>query len=218
MSFLREATDRRVKVTLPGPFTMGQQLVDEHYGDPEALALDLAAALNEEIHELVAAGADVVQLDEPWLRNDPQAAGRYAVSAIDRALDGVPIETVIHLCFGYAAVVGTDKPSGYSFLAPLANSTADTISIEAAQPRLDLGVLADLAPKRVMLGVIDLADPAVESAEVVADRIRDALAYMPAERLLAAPDCGMKYLPRGTAFGKLASLAAGAAVVRLELT
>ncbi|MEZ5853871.1 MAG: uroporphyrinogen decarboxylase family protein [Hyphomicrobiaceae bacterium] len=218
MTFLRANTDRVAKITLPGPFTMSQQAKDEHYKDPEALAMDLAAAVNAEAHELVAAGADVIQLDEPWVRNDPDAARRYAVKAINRALEGITAATVVHLCFGYAAVVpGETKPTGYSFLAELAGTNANTISIEAAQPKLDLAVLKDLAPKTVMLGVIDLNDPAIETAEVVAGRIRAALKYLPPERLMPAPDCGMKYLPRDTAFGKLKALADGAAIVRAEL-
>jgi 5-methyltetrahydropteroyltriglutamate--homocysteine methyltransferase len=218
MAFLRANTTRVAKITLPGPFTMSQQAKDEHYRDPEALAMDLAAAVNAEARELVAAGADVIQLDEPWVRNDPAAARRYAVKAIDRALEGIAVTKVVHLCFGYAAVVpGETKPSGYSFLAELAACAADQISIEAAQPKLDLGVLKDLAPKTVMLGVIDLGDAKVESAEAVAERIRAALKYLPPERLVPAPDCGMKYLPRATAFGKLKALADGAAIVRREI-
>jgi 5-methyltetrahydropteroyltriglutamate--homocysteine methyltransferase len=219
MAFLRAHTDRPAKITLPGPFTMSQQAKDEHYGDSEALAMDLAAAVNAEAHALVAAGADVIQLDEPWVRNDPAAARRYAVKAIDRALAGLTVPTVVHLCFGYAAVVpGETKPSGYSFLAELAETAADQISIEAAQPRLDLGVLRDLGRKTVLLGVLDLGDPNVETAETVAARIRQALAFLPPERLVPAPDCGMKYLPRATAFGKLRALAEGARIVRRELS
>ena len=219
MAFLRRHTDRVAKITLPGPFTMSQQAEDHHYRDGEALAMDMAAAVNEEVHALVAAGADVVQLDEPWVRNDPAAARRYAVKAIDRALAGVKVPTVVHLCFGYAAVVpGETKPAGYAFLAELAQCRADTISIECAQPRLDLGVLRDLAPKQVMVGVLDLSDPAVEAAGTVAARIRSALQFMPAERLVPAPDCGMKYLPRAVASGKAKALADGAAIVRRELT
>jgi len=174
--------------------------------------------VNEEAHDLVAAGADVIQLDEPWVRNDPEAAKRIAVKAIDRALRGLSVPTIVHVCFGYAAVVHSDKPSGYSFLPQLADSTAAQISIEAAQPQLDLGILADLAGKTVVLGVIDLGDPKVESPERVAQRIRDALRYVPAERLVPAPDCGMKYLTREIAFGKLQALSAGAALARRELT
>ena len=218
MEFLRRHTSRVAKITLPGPFTMSQQAEDQHYRDGEALAMDFAAAVNEEAHALVAAGADVIQLDEPWVRNDPEAARRYAVKAIDRALAGLAVPTVVHLCFGYAAVLaGETKPSGYAFLAELAGSAAETISIECAQPRLDLGVLADLAPKKVMLGVLDLADPTVETAETVARRIRAGLAHLPAERLVPAPDCGMKYLSRTVAFGKAKALADGAAIVRREL-
>jgi 5-methyltetrahydropteroyltriglutamate--homocysteine methyltransferase len=179
--------------------------------------MDFAAAVNAEVHDLQAAGADVIQLDDPWLRNDPEAAKRIAVKAIDRALSGLSVPTVVHLCFGYAAVVNTQKPTGYSFLPQLADCAADQISIEAAQPKLDLGILSDLAGKTIMLGVIDLGDPAVETPELVAQRIRDALRYVPAERLVPAPDCGMKYLARDVAFGKLRALSAGAAMVRREL-
>jgi 5-methyltetrahydropteroyltriglutamate--homocysteine methyltransferase len=217
MQFLRANTDRPAKITLPGPFTMAQQALNEFYRDPEEMAMDFAAAVNAEAHDLQAAGADVIQLDEPWLRNDPDAAKRYAVPAINRALAGIAVPTALHLCFGYAAVMRQQKPTGYSFLPQLAATAAAQISIEAAQPRLDLGVLTDLAPKTIVLGVIDLADPAVETAEIVAARIRAALARVPAERLIAAPDCGMKYLPRDVAFGKLGALSAGARAVRASL-
>ncbi|MBL8381521.1 MAG: hypothetical protein JNM90_00485 [Burkholderiales bacterium] len=217
LRFLRENTDRRIKITLPGPFTMAQQAKDEHYGDLEAMAMGFADAVNAEVRDLAAAGADVIQLDEPWLRNDPESARRFAVKAINRALDGVTVPTVVHLCFGYAAVVPGQKPTGYSFLAELADSRADQISIECAQPKLDMGMLSDLANKKILLGVIDLADPAVESAETVASRIRAGLKHVAAERLIPAPDCGMKYLPRATAYGKLKALADGAAIVRREL-
>ena len=214
--FLKKNTTRQVKITLPGPFTMAQQAQDDYYRDEEALALAFAAAVNEEIRDLKAAGADVVQIDEPWLQARHERAARYGVKAIDRALEGIPGTTVVHLCFGYAAAV-KDKPSGYSFLPQLAGSRATQVSIEAAQPKLDLGVLRELAPKGILLGVIDLADPKVESAEAVAARIRAALAHVGPERLVAAPDCGMKYLPRPVAFGKLKALAEGAALVRREL-
>jgi 5-methyltetrahydropteroyltriglutamate--homocysteine methyltransferase len=197
---------------------MSQQARNEFYRDDEELALDFAAAVNGEAHDLVAAGADVIQLDEPWLRNDPQAAKRYAVKAINRALDGVRVPTVVHLCFGYAAVVKGEKPTGYAFLPQLADSVAAQISIEAAQPKLDLGVLRELSGKTIMLGVLDLGDAAVETADVVAARIRRGLDFVAPERLVPAPDCGMKYLARDVAFGKLQALAAGAAVVRGELT
>ena len=179
--------------------------------------MDYAAAVNEEAHELVKAGADVIQLDEPWLRNNPEEAKRYAVKVINRALQGITVPTVVHLCFGYAAVVTGGKPTGYAFLPQLADSIAQQISIESAQPKIDLGVLKDLAPKKVMLGVIDLNDPEIETPQKVADRIRAGLKFMTPDKLLPAPDCGMKYLPRATAFGKLKSLAAGAAIVRKEL-
>jgi 5-methyltetrahydropteroyltriglutamate--homocysteine methyltransferase len=218
MAFLRRNTDKQAKITLPGPFTMSRQAVNEHYRDAEEMVMDYAAAVNAEVRDLEKAGADVIQLDEPWLRQDPAAAKRIAVRAIDRALEGVSVPTVVHLCFGYAAVVTGQKPVGYSFLPELAACAADQISIEAAQPKLDLGVLQDLAPKKVMLGVIDLADPAAETPALVADRIRAALKHVAPERLVPAPDCGMKYLPRDLAFAKLSALARGAALVRAELT
>jgi 5-methyltetrahydropteroyltriglutamate--homocysteine methyltransferase len=217
MEFLRRNTDARTKITLPGPFTMAQQVHDEAYGDIDALVMDLAAAVNEEALALQAAGADVIQLDEPWLRNDPEAAKRIAVPALNRALRGLTAQTAVHLCFGYAALVAQDKPSGYSFLGELADTTADQISIEAAQPNLDLGILSELAGKTVVLGVIDLSDMTVETPEQVAERLRAALKYLPADKLVGAPDCGMKYLPRDIAYAKLRSLAAGAALVRGEL-
>jgi 5-methyltetrahydropteroyltriglutamate--homocysteine methyltransferase len=217
MQFLRRHTDRPAKITLPGPFTMAQQAKNEFYEDMEALAMDLAAAVNEEARDLQAAGADLIQLDEPWLRNDPEGAKRYAVPAINRALEGLTVPTALHLCFGYAAVVRHQKPTGYSFLPQLAATTAQQISIEAAQPRLDLGVLADLAGKTIILGVIDLADPAVETMDQVTARIRAGLARVTADRLVLAPDCGMKYLPRDTAFGKLRALVDGAHAVRAQL-
>ena len=215
VEFLRKNTTRRIKITLPGPFTMTQQAQDDHYGDEEAVAMAFAAAVNEEIRDLKAAGADVIQLDEPWLQARHERAARYGVKAINRALEGIAGTTVVHLCFGYAAAV-KEKPSGYSFLPQLADTPATQISIEAAQPRLDLGVLRDLAPKTVMLGVLDLGDPKVESAETVAARIRAGLAHVGAERLVAAPDCGMKYLSREVAYGKLRALAEGAALVRRQ--
>ncbi len=217
VEFLRRQTAHPIKVTLPGPFTLAQQAQDEHYGDEEALAFAYAGAVNEEARDLKAAGADVIQLDEPWLEARPDRAARYGVKAINRALAGIPGPTAVHLCFGYAATV-TGKASVYAFLGELADSAIGQISIEAAQPKLDLAVLRDLAPKTVVLGVLDLGDPSIESAEEVARRIRAALRHVPAERLVPAPDCGMKYLARATAFGKLSALAAGAALVRSELT
>jgi 5-methyltetrahydropteroyltriglutamate--homocysteine methyltransferase len=219
MEFLRRNTDRAAKITLPGPFTMSQQAKNEFYKDDEELAMALAAAVNAEALELQKAGADVIQFDEPWVRNDPAAARRYAVKAINRALQGLTIPTVVHVCFGYAAVVpGETKPSGYSFLAELADTTAEQISIEAAQPRLDLGILSDLSSKKIMLGVIDLGDPQIETAAVIADRIRNGLKYVAADRLIPAPDCGMKYMPRHIAFGKLKAMCDAAAIVRKEVS
>ncbi len=218
MQFLRANTDRIAKITLPGPFTMSQQAVNEFYKDAEEMVMDYAVAVNAEARDLEKAGADIIQLDEPWLRNDPEAAKRVAVPAINRALEGLKVPTIVHLCFGYAALVpGETKPVGYSFLPQLADSNADQISIEAAQPKLDLGVLADLAPKSVLLGVIDLNDPKAETPQVVAERIRAGLKHLGPDKLIPAPDCGMKYLPRPLAFAKLQALAAGAAIVRREL-
>jgi 5-methyltetrahydropteroyltriglutamate--homocysteine methyltransferase len=218
-AFLRSNTMRKTKVTLPGPFTLSQQGLNEHYKDADDMVMDFAAAVNVEARALQAAGCDYIQLDEPWLRHDPDAARRIAVPAINRALDGITVPTIVHLCFGYAALVSSDKkPVGYSFLGELSACAADQISIEAAQPRLDLGVLRDLAPKTIMLGVLDLNHPTAETAGLVADRLRQALQYVPMDRLVAAPDCGMKYLPRDVAFAKLKALADGAAMVRAEMT
>jgi len=217
VEFLRANTDRRIKITLPGPFTMAQQVVDEHYKDLEAMTMDFAAAVNQEVLALAKAGAEVIQLDEPWLRNNPEAARRFAVKAIDRALAGLQCETALHLCFGYAQLV-TNKPQGYAFLPELAQSSAQQISIESAQPKIDLGVLADLKGKKVILGVIDLGDATVETPEKVAERLRAALKHCAPDQLIAAPDCGMKYLPRAVAFGKLKALVDGAAIVRREVS
>ena len=214
--FLLANASHATKITLPGPFTLSQQAENAFYADEEEMAMDYAIAVNEELRALKASGVDVVQLDEPWVRTAPDKAARYGVKAINRALDGIAGPTIVHLCFGYAAMV-RNKPAGYAFLPQLAESAAAQISIEAAQPRLDLGVLRDLSGKTIVLGVLDLNDPAVETAEDVAARLRQALPYVPAERLVAAPDCGMKYLPREVAFGKLKALAAGAAIVRREL-
>ncbi len=216
VNFLLANTDRGTKITLPGPFTLTQQAQNEFYKDEEELAMDYAVAVNQELQDLKAAGVDVVQLDEPWVRQSPEKAARFGIKAINRALQDIPGPTVVHLCFGYAAVVA-NKPSGYSFLPQLADTIADQISIEAAQPRLDLGVLRDLAGKTIMLGVLDLGDPAVETAGTVAERIRAGLKFVDATKLVPAPDCGMKYLPQATAFGKLKALADGAAIVRREL-
>jgi 5-methyltetrahydropteroyltriglutamate--homocysteine methyltransferase len=217
VKFLRAHTDRTIKITLPGPFTMTQQVVDEHYRDEEALALAYADAVNEEMRDLFAAGADVVQLDEPWLQARADNARRYGIKAIDRALAGATGTTALHLCVGYAALVKNKPASGYSFLEELEQCAAQQISIEAAQPHVDLSILKSLPSKTVMVGVLDLNDRNVETPEQVAERIRAALEVLPPERLIATPDCGMKYLPRAVAFGKLQALAAGAAIVRAEL-
>jgi 5-methyltetrahydropteroyltriglutamate--homocysteine methyltransferase len=218
MQFLRSETDRPAKMTVPGPFTLARQAKDEFYGDEEELAMAFAGAVNEELRELEKAGADVLQLDEPWVRDDPDAAKRFAVKAINRALKGITVPTVLHLCFGYAAVVpASTKPAQYSFLVELADSAADQISIEAAQPQLDLGILRDLSPKTIVLGVLNLADAEIEPAELVADRIRQALHHVLPNRLVAAPDCGMKYMACDIAFGKLKALVQAAKTVREEL-
>jgi 5-methyltetrahydropteroyltriglutamate--homocysteine methyltransferase len=216
VEFLRKNTKSKIKITLPGPFTMAQQAQDDYYRDEEALAMAFAAAVNEEMKDLRQAGADVIQLDEPWLQARPDRAARYGVKAINRALQDVAGTTVVHLCFGYAAAVSS-KPSGYSFLPQLADTTAGQISIEAAQPRLDLAVLRELKGKTVMLGVIDLGTEKVETPQRVAERIRAGLKVVSPEKLVLAPDCGMKYLTRDAAFGKLKALAEGAALVRKEL-
>lgn len=216
VEFARANTDRAIKITLPGPFTMTAQAKNEFYADEAELAMDFAVALNAEIRELKAAGADVIQLDEPWMQAFPERARRFAIPAINRALEGIEGTTVVHMCFGYAAMV-SEKPSGYSFLPELSGTTAAQISIEAAQPRLDLGILRELEGKAVMLGVIDLGTREVETPETVAGRIRAGLEVLPPERLIPAPDCGMKYLPRDVAFAKLRALSEGAAIVRAEL-
>ena len=216
LEFLRRHTDRRIKITLPGPFTITQQAQNDHYRDEETLAMDVAEALRQEILDLRAAGADVIQLDEPYLQARPEKAKAYGVAAIDRALEGVPGPTALHLCFGYAHVV-KNRAGRYAFLAELDACRVQQISIEAAQPKLDLAVLRDLPQKTIILGVLDLDDPQMEVPETVASRLRDALRFVPPHRLIAAPDCGMKYLPRDVAFGKLRALAAGAALVRAEL-
>jgi 5-methyltetrahydropteroyltriglutamate--homocysteine methyltransferase len=216
VAFLRAQTDRPIRITVPGPFTMTQQLFDEHYHDEPALAMDCAAALNAEVKDLFAAGADVVQLDEPFLQAQPEKARRFAIPAIDRALEGAKGTTAVHLCFGYAARVST-KPSGYSFLPELDACKADQISIETAQPKLDCAILAELPSKTIILGVLDLGDMTVETPEAVAARVRRALLYVAPERIVLAPDCGMKYLPREVAFGKLKAMAQAAAILRREV-
>src|SRR5215468_1946884 len=215
VEFLRRNTDRMIKITLPGPFTMSRQAQNEYYKEEEELVMDYAAAVNAEVRDLKAAGADVIQLDEPWVQARPEEARRLALPAIDRALEGIPGPTALHLCFGYA-YVARNKPSGYSFLPELTATVAQQISIEAAQPNLDLSTLDRLGDKTVIFGVISMGDHESESPETVAGRIRRALEYVPPQRLIPAPDCGMKYIPRDVAFAKLQALAEGAAIVRRE--
>ncbi|HWE72898.1 MAG TPA: 5-methyltetrahydropteroyltriglutamate--homocysteine methyltransferase [Stellaceae bacterium] len=214
--FLRANTQQQIKITVPGPFTMSMQTQDDYYKDEVALAMDYAAAVNEEIKDLFAAGADVVQIDEPYMQARPDKAAEFGVKALNRALEGVKGTTAVHLCFGYAAFVKS-RPEGYSFLPELESSTASQISIETAQSELDCVVLKNLPSKQIVLGVIDLANEAVETPAVVAARIRRALPYVPAEKLVIAPDCGMKYLPRESAFGKLQAMVEGTRIVRKEL-
>jgi 5-methyltetrahydropteroyltriglutamate--homocysteine methyltransferase len=217
VEFLRANTERTIKITLPGPFTMSRQAKNEYYKDEEELVMDYAAAVNEEVRDLKTAGADVIQLDEPWLQARAEEARRLALPAIDRALEGIPGPTALHLCFGYA-YVARDKPNGYAFLSELTATRVGQISIEAAQPNLDLTTLDALGDKTVIFGVISMGDPEPETPDTVAARIRAALAHLPPERLIPAPDCGMKYIPRETAFAKLKALAEGAAIVRRELS
>ena len=221
VEFLRANTDREIKITLPGPFTMTQQAQDDYYGgDQRAMALDYARAVNEEVKDMFAAGADVVQIDEPYMQARAEIAREFAVEVIAEALKGVEGTTALHMCFGYAAIhawQGLGKPDAYSFLPELNESDIDQISIEAAQPRIDLAVLEKLPDKTIILGVIDNDDPEIESPETVAARIRAALNHITPERLILAPDCGMKYMDRDVAFGKLKSMAEGAAIVREEI-
>ena len=216
LRFLRGRTGRAIKITLPGPFTMSQQAYNEAYADEAELAMDLAAAINEELHDLFAAGADIVQIDEPWLQSRAEKARAFALPAIDRALAGAPGTTALHTCFGYAHVVH-ERPPGYPFLAELAGCAADVLAIEAAQPGLDPAALAPIAGKTVVVGVLDLSDPAAETPGQVAERIEAALAVLPPERLQVGPDCGMKYLPRELAYAKLRALVEGARIVRERL-
>jgi 5-methyltetrahydropteroyltriglutamate--homocysteine methyltransferase len=216
VEFLRRNTNHRIKITVPGPFTVTQQAQNDYYRDEKALALDIAAAINEEIRDLQTAGADVVQIDEPYLQARPEQARAYGVEVINRALEGIEGTTALHLCFGYAAIV-PDRPHQYAFLTELRDCVVKQISIEAAQPRLDLSILRQFTAKTIIVGVLNLGDMEVETPEIVAARIRSALRYIEPERLILAPDCGMKYLPREVAFGKLCALVEGARVVRQEL-
>jgi 5-methyltetrahydropteroyltriglutamate--homocysteine methyltransferase len=216
LEFLKANTDHPVKMTIPGPFTMSQQAQNDFYDTEEELALDYAAAVNDEIKDLFAAGADIVQIDEPYMQARAERARRYGLPAIARALDGVSGTTALHICFGYAALIH-ERPKGYSFLTELGETALDQISIETAQSHLDTSVLRSLPAKTIILGVLDLSDVSVETPEAVAERIRPALSHVPADRIVVAPDCGMKYLPREVAFGKMTSLVEGASIVRDEL-
>jgi 5-methyltetrahydropteroyltriglutamate--homocysteine methyltransferase len=216
LHFLRAHTDRTIKMTVPGPFTMSQQAQNDHYPDAEAAALAYAAAVNAEVKDLFAAGADIVQLDEPYMQARPDAARAYGLKALNAALDGVTGTTAVHICFGYAAIIH-ERPEGYSFLPELAGCPVAQVSIETAQSGLDLGVLSDLTDKTIILGVLDLSTPEVESVETVAARARRAFDRIPPEQLVLASDCGMKYLPRDSAFGKMRALAGAARVLREEL-
>ena len=218
LRFLKAHTDRQVKVTVPGPFTMAQQAqIDFYGGSRQAAAMDYAKAVNAEIRDLFAAGADVVQIDEPYMQARPEEARAFGLEALNQALEGVEGTTAVHICFGYAAIIHS-RPSGYSFLGELAGCSCKQVSIETAQSKLDCSALRPLAGKKILLGVLDLADPAVETAETVAARIRRALPFVAADDIILAPDCGMKYLPRETALGKLKAMVAGAAIMRAELS
>ena len=209
VEFLRANTGRRIKATLPGPFTMAQQAQNDFYADEEEMALDYAAAVNAEVKDLFAAGADIVQIDEPYMQARPDKARRYGLAALNGALAGVAGTTAVHICFGYAAII-RQRPPAYSFLAELATSPVRQVSVETAQSNLDCAVLERLPMKTIILGVLDLSDPRIEAPETVARRIRRALVHVPAERIVVAPDCGLKYLPREVAFGKMAAMVAGA--------
>jgi 5-methyltetrahydropteroyltriglutamate--homocysteine methyltransferase len=216
VQFLRTNTDRMIKMTVPGPFTMSQQAQNDFYENEEEMALDYATAVNTEIKDLFAAGADVVQIDEPYMQARPEKARKYGLAALNRALDGVGGTTAVHICFGYAAIIHV-RPSGYSFLPELENSAVQQVSIETAQSSLDCAVLEKLPSKTIILGVLDLSDMTIEMPETVAARIRRALAFVPPERIIVAPDCGLKYLPREVAYGKMQAMVAGASIVRREL-
>jgi 5-methyltetrahydropteroyltriglutamate--homocysteine methyltransferase len=216
IKFLRRHTDRKTKITVPGPFTMLQQAQNDFYTNEEEAAMDYAAAVNEEIRDLFSAGADYVQVDEPYMQARPEKARQYGLKALNRALEGISGTTIVHICFGYAAIIH-QRPSGYSFLPELADCRCNQVSIETAQSNLDCSVLAKLPNKQILLGTIDLSDMNVESGETVAARIRRALPYVKAENILVATDCGMKYLPREVANGKMRAMVAGAKIVRDEL-
>jgi 5-methyltetrahydropteroyltriglutamate--homocysteine methyltransferase len=215
LKFLKRNTDRKTKITLPGPFTMSQQAQNDFYQSPEEAAMDYAAAVNEEIRDLFAAGADVVQIDEPYMQARPEKAREYGLKALNRALEKIDGATAVHICFGYAAIIH-QRPSGYSFLPELAGSPVKQVSIETAQSKLDCSVLASFRDKKIMVGCIDLSDMKVETPEVVVARLRKALKYLKPEDVIVAPDCGMKYLPRAVAFGKMQAMVEGARRLRKE--
>jgi 5-methyltetrahydropteroyltriglutamate--homocysteine methyltransferase len=215
LRFLKRHTARKVKITVPGPFTMSQQAQNDFYPTAEAAAMDYAEAVNAEIRDLFAAGADVVQVDEPYMQARPEKAREFGLKALNRALEGITGTTAVHICFGYAAIIH-ERPSGYSFLPELAGCTCRQVSIETAQSRLDCKVLESLRGKSVMVGCLDLNDPTVESAHTVAERIRRALPYVAKESVILAPDCGMKYLPRESAVGKMRAMVEAAKILRAE--
>ena len=216
LKFLKSQTDRLVKITVPGPFTMSQQAQNDFYGTLEEAAMDYAVAVNQEIKDLFAAGADIVQVDEPYMQARPKVADEYGLKALNHALEGVTGTTAVHVCFGYAAVIH-ERPSGYSFLSQFKGCRCNQVSIETAQSSLDCAVLADLPDQKIILGVLDLSDMAIETPEVVAGRIRRALKYRDARDIVVAPDCGLKYLPHAVAFGKMQAMVEGAKIVRAEL-
>ena len=216
VAFLRANTDRMIKITVPGPFTMAQQAQNDFYEHEAEMALDYAAAVNEEIRDLFAAGADIVQIDEPYMQARPEKAREYGLQAVNRALDGIEGRTALHICFGYAAVIH-HRPEGYSFLPELSGCCVKEISIETAQSNLDTSVLEKLRGKTIILGVLDLSDMTVETPDTVAARIRRALPHVDPAMVIVAPDCGLKYLPRDVAFGKMEAMVKGAAIVRTEL-
>jgi 5-methyltetrahydropteroyltriglutamate--homocysteine methyltransferase len=213
--FLKRHTKKKTKITVPGPFTMTQQAQNDYYGSEEEAALDYAAAVNEEIHDLFAAGADVVQIDEPYMQAQPDKARQYGLKALNRALQGVSGVTAVHICFGYAVYLA-NKPAGYSFLPELAACSCGQVSIETAQPRLDCSILKFLSNKKIMVGCLDLSTSEIETPQTVAGRIRKALEYVPLENVILAPDCGMKFLPREAAFGKMKAMAEAAKILREE--
>lgn len=216
VEFLRANTDRTIKITVPGPFTMAQQAQNDFYKDEQELVLDYAAAVNAEIKDLFAAGADIVQIDEPYMQARPAKAREIGVNGLNAALDGVKGTTAVHICFGYAAIIH-ERPEGYSFLPELANTAINQVSIETAQSKLDCKVLETLPGKTIILGVLDLSDMTIEAPETVAARIRRALPHVPADRIVLAPDCGLKYLPRDIAYAKMQAMVDGAKIVRKEL-